>query len=409
LRRKVTNARGRLGGSSGGIFTKCLPTGRKTGSGRAALISGRERGGRMCGLFAVHAQPGMTLTSPVRDRAPGGYFVWRAGAMIGRRCLNSPLTRLGHARRSAGAADVSRRLLPEPHDRLGNSVQPASRISYFMQICFRIRGLEITRHAGVIASAIFLGASAGYGVVKGGHVPMVVDALTDVRDAIASIAGFGITTVSLSGEKHLDRAAILTASGVGLGGSLLFLDVDAARARLKAVRWIAEATVRKLYPDRVEITVVEREPFALWQLAGRISVISRDGTPIAALSEEGFASLPLVVGPGAGLKAGELLSALERLPGIRSRVRASILVAERRWNLRLENGIDIMLPESGIGTALELLARLDRDKQLLTRDISTVDLRLSDRVSVRLSDEAARAREHGIEKDKTARRKGGDA
>jgi cell division protein FtsQ len=84
-----------------------------------------------------------------------------------------------------------------------------------------------------------------------------------------------------------------------------------------------------------------------------------------------------------------------------------VLVAQRRWNLRLKNGIDVRLPETGVETALATLVDLDREKKLLSRDVTAIDLRLPDRVTVRLSDEAARAREETL-KPKT-RKKGGAA
>src|SRR5260370_24958277 len=95
---------------------------------------------------------------------------------------------------------------------------------------------------------------------------MIVDTLKDWRDAGANSLGFRIAAVSFSGEKHVSRAEILAAAGVTGRTSLLFLDVEAARARLKTMPWIAEATVRKLLPDRLQIRVREREPFALWQV-----------------------------------------------------------------------------------------------------------------------------------------------
>jgi cell division protein FtsQ len=99
---------------------------------------------------------------------------------------------------------------------------------------------------------------------------------------------------------------------------------------------------------------------------------------------------------------------IARYPAIRDQMRASILIAERRWNLRLKNGIDVRLPEDGFERALETLAGLDRDKKLLSRDITAVDLRLPDRASVRLSDAAAQAREEMLKK-KFPKKKGGDA
>ncbi len=267
--------------------------------------------------------------------------------------------------------------------------------------------LKVPRFTGALASVLIIGTSLGYGAVKGGHLPVLVDWFRDTRDAAANAAGFRITSIALSGEKHLGVAEIAAAAGITERASLLFLDVDDARARLKADPWIAEATVRKLFPDRLAVSITEREPFALWQMEGRVSVIAADGTVLGPLRDPVFASLPLVVGRGAALKAREFLASLDHHRQVRDQVRASILVAERRWNLRLKNGLDVRLPEGDIDSALDLLASLDRDKRLLSRDITLVDLRLPDRVTVRLSDDVARAREE-LRKQAT-KRKGGDA
>jgi cell division protein FtsQ len=82
-------------------------------------------------------------------------------------------------------------------------------------------------------------------------------------------------------------------------------------------------------------------------------------------------------------------------------------VADRRWNLRLKNGIDVRLPETNVEQALDRLVALDREKKILSRDVLAIDLRLPDRVTVRLSDAAAAAREEAL-KDKR-KKKGGEA
>jgi cell division protein FtsQ len=293
-----------------------------------------------------------------------------------------------------------------PRPRIG--ALSASRISWFVQIwANRLGTFKAPRLSGVAASALFVGAGIAYGVVKGGHVAMIVDALSDTRDAVADAAGFRVAAVSLSGAHHVSRDRILVAAGVTARTSLLFLDVKAARARLLAIPWIAEATVRKLYPDRLQIAVTEREPFALWQFGGNVSVISDDGPVITPFRDPAFAGLPLVVGKGAGLKAREFLALLDHHLAIREAVSAAVLVAERRWNLRLKSGLDVKLPEADVEQALDRLDRLDRDRQLLSRDLTVVDLRLPDRVTVRLSEDAAQAREQA-RKDKSGKRKGSD-
>jgi len=260
---------------------------------------------------------------------------------------------------------------------------------------------------GVAASVLLLAASLGYGAIAGDHLPVVVGWFRDARDAAANALGFRIAAISLTGSKQISREEILTTAGVTGHASLLFLDADAARTRLLANPWIADAAVLKLYPDCLQIMITERQAFALWQKDGRVSVVADDGTILEPFVEDRYIGLPLVVGRGAQRQAKDFLAVIERYPEVRAAVRAAILVAERRWNLRLKNGIDVRLPETNVEQALERLVALDRDKKLLSRDIVAVDLRLSDRVTVRLSDAAAQAREE-VFKDKK-KKKGGDA
>jgi len=216
-----------------------------------------------------------------------------------------------------------------------------------------------------------------------------------------------IATVSLSGQRQVSREEIFAAAGVTDHSSLLFLDVADARAKLEAIPWIAEATVRKLYPDRLAITVTEREAFALWQMQGKVTAIAADGTVLSDKVEPRLTTLPFVVGKGAAARARDFLAVLDKFPAIRDQVRASVYVAERRWNLKLKNGIDVRLPETDVEGALATLTKLDAEKKLLTRDITAVDLRLADRLAVRLSDAAAQAREDAFKK--ASKKKGGDA
>ena len=121
-----------------------------------------------------------------------------------------------------------------------------------------------------------------------------------------------------------------------------------------------------------------------------------------------YIPLPLVVGRGAETRAKEFLVLLARFPDVRDNVLALILIAERRWNLRLKNGIDVRLPEQDAEAALAELVALDHDKKLMTRDIAAIDLRLPDRVTVRLSEAAAQARDAAV-KERAKARKGGAA
>jgi cell division protein FtsQ len=271
-----------------------------------------------------------------------------------------------------------------------------------------ILDLRVPAGLGWAASGLFFLATLSYGVVAGGHYEAVLNALRDGRDAMADAAGFAIASIAVSGERHVGRDEILATIGVTERSSLLFLDVEGARDRLKTNPWIADATVLKLYPDRLQIGIKERAAFALWQQGGRVSVIAEDGTVLEPYIGSRLNRLPLVVGQGAAARAKPFLARLDAYPELRERVRASVLIGERRWNLRLKNGLDIRLPENGIEAALATLLALDRDKKLLSRDLVAIDLRLPDRVTVELTESAAAARAEAL-KDKKPAKKGGNA
>jgi len=324
--------------------------------------------------------------------------------MDGRRRLAEPVTEDAYGRPAAGAAPAPGRMRGRSALSLGRG-----RLERFMRRWLGpVRAWELPRGAGFVAAGAFLAASAAFGIVRGGHLPVVVDEVVGWRDAAANAAGFRITSIAMSGQKQLSREDILSNAGITERSSLLFLDASEARARLKANPWIADATILKLYPGRLHITVTERDVFALWQKDGKVSVIASDGAIVEPYRDPRFARLPLVVGVGADARAKGFLALLEKYPLVRDQMRAAVLVAERRWNVVLKNGLDIRLPETGVEQALDTLAKLDADNRILTRDIAIIDLRLSDRVTVRLSDEAAAARAEAL-KAKYGKKKGGSA
>ena len=265
---------------------------------------------------------------------------------------------------------------------------------------------HLPRRIGATATIVILIGSAVLGIVKGGHVEEVTTALGDTRNALANSVGFRITAVTINGRKQLTQDEVLATGGVNGRSSLLFLDATTVRDKLKANPWIADATILKLYPGRLQIDIVERSAFALWQQDGRLSVIADDGAVLEPYMSRRFISLPLVVGKGAETRARDFLALLDRYPQVRSQTKAAIFVGERRWNLRLKDGLDIRLPENDVGNALAMLSKLDKDDRLFSRDIVAVDMRLPDRLTVQLSDDAAKAREELFKKPK---KKPGDA
>ncbi|UFZ03943.1 FtsQ-type POTRA domain-containing protein [Bradyrhizobium ontarionense] len=267
----------------------------------------------------------------------------------------------------------------------------------------------VPRRLGTVATVALLFGSVWLGIVKGGHAQDVSAALSDTRNALANAAGFRITAVAINGRKQLTQDEVLATGGVTGRSSLLFLDAAAVRDKLKANPWIADATVQKFFPSQLQIDIVERKAFALWQQDGRLSVIADDGAVLEPYVSRPFLTLPLVVGKGAESRARDFLALLARYPQVRAVTKAAVFVGERRWNLRTKDGLDIRLPENDVGNALASLSRLDQEDKLFSRDIVAIDMRLPDRLTVQLSDDAAKAREDLFKDKAKAKKKAGDA
>jgi cell division protein FtsQ len=287
---------------------------------------------------------------------------------------------------------------------------PPSRFAHFIHRFAAHAGRwRVLRGIEIVFVALLLAATALYGAIRGGHADAVMDSIHNVADVLAQRVGFQSANVSIEGAGRLGRADVLRIAGITESSTLFLIDADATRTRLLRNSWIAEATVAKLYPDRLEITIVEKKPFAVWQSHGSFFVIAKDGTVIDQLARERVreAGMPIVVGEGADHQAQDFLAVLDHFPAVRDETVAAVWVAERRWNLRLKNGTDVRLPEEDTDVALMRLVALDRDKRILSRDVSVIDMRFPDRVVVRLSDEAAQAYDAAM-KARAPKRKGDD-
>lgn len=229
---------------------------------------------------------------------------------------------------------------------------------------------------GQAAAAGFLFAAAAYGLIISGQ-------LGRVADGVLAAAGFGIENVRIVGGIETPELAILEKLEIG-GSSLVGFDAEAARARVAELPWVAGVTVRKYYPDTLKVEVVERKPLALWQSDGKVLMIDAGGYPIGPLDDARFVSLPFLVGEGANVRAADFLAALGSEPLVASLMRAAVLVSDRRWDLHLENGVTVKLPERRPAQALSQLVRLDQRHGLLSRDVTVIDMRLADRLTVRL-------------------------
>jgi cell division protein FtsQ len=209
-------------------------------------------------------------------------------------------------------------------------------------------------------------------------------------DAASTALGLVVEEVWITGRAEADRRELLAALGVSRGSPILRFDPAAARERMEALGWVREATVRRSLPNEIHVEIVERKPMALWQSQGRMVLIGQDAVPITSRNLGRFSNLPLLVGEDAPRHATGLFDVLAAEPGLEKRVVSAVRVGGRRWNLKLDNEVEVRLPEQDALAAWMRLGRLDREQGVLSRDVAVLDLRLPDRVVLKLGRDAQR-------------------
>ena len=214
----------------------------------------------------------------------------------------------------------------------------------------------------------------------------VADAAHSVFKSVAvSLADTGIRVeeVMLEGRHNESSAHIMRALDITRGAPLLTVDLKSARARLEELPWIRVASVEREFPDTVRVRIVERRPLALWQRKNELVLVDDEGGIITSQQLDRFPNLLVLVGKDAPMHATALLEILAQEPELKRRVNAAVRVGDRRWNIRMDNGVYVRLPETNALAAWQRFARLERQHKLLKQDLLSIDLRIPDQLIVR--------------------------
>jgi cell division protein FtsQ len=215
-------------------------------------------------------------------------------------------------------------------------------------------------------------------LIVSGFVSRAGEATRHTVNQVMADAGFGIGSIRISGNHRTDPGDILAALGFAPGESIFGADVQAARRHLLSLEWVADAEVRRQYPDLITISIVEKLPFALWETPNGSYVVERSGRTVGLFDPHAFPHLPMLIGDGAPQSAAELVDAVAAHRATAARVVGYARISDRRWNLLLSDDVVVKLPEEGWQKQLDLLEQLIVDRAILERDISEIDLREPD-------------------------------
>ncbi|NQV46903.1 MAG: FtsQ-type POTRA domain-containing protein [Rhodospirillaceae bacterium] len=245
---------------------------------------------------------------------------------------------------------------------------------------------SIATAAALMVSSLF---GAGWWMTGNGWMGQLVKQARWSLISASGELGFTVEDVLVVGRSQTTRADLLKAVRLARGAPILAYDLEAARQRVEVLPWVRAASVERMLPDTILLSVVERQPLALWQVNGQFSLIDRDGVVILKDDLERFSDLLVVVGNDAPKHAAGLLDILQTQPQLMNLVKSAVRVSGRRWDVQLKGGIDIRLPESGTGAAWLRLAEYESRHGLFSRDVRLLDLRLPDRLIVKKGTDAS--------------------
>lgn len=269
-----------------------------------------------------------------------------------------------------------------------SSLKPGLRGAHQVRnmVAAKMRGASYTKGAAIRfwTSLVFIiGGTVFLALWLGGFLPDVRQATQDFKRERLMSVGFVVERIDVMGEGRLQEDEVLSALSIDQGDYLFNADLKAAKKRIESLSWVEDALVRRLWPNRIVVQIIERRPYALWQMNGDVKLVDASGTVISSADPMQYTKLPLVVGEGAAEAVTEIHALVEKYPDISSRVNALVYINEARWDILMNNRQQTLkLPPENVERALSRLSALHAETQILDRDLTVIDLRLPDRISL---------------------------
>lgn len=194
--------------------------------------------------------------------------------------------------------------------------------------------------------------------------------------------GFGLQSIQVKGRVHSSANSLLEASQLKDGMPLLAIDLWRVKENLEKLPWIKSAIVERRFPDTIYLQIEEKTPVAIWQYQGKFSLIDGEGSIIPVNDVRQFSQLMVVVGENAPKQTPNLIKILASQPDLQERVTAAVWVGNRRWDLRIDNRVEIILPEENPAEAWAFLAKLQQEQKILNQQVKRIDLRIPGRLTM---------------------------
>lgn len=199
---------------------------------------------------------------------------------------------------------------------------------------------------------------------------------------LSAKSGFRVHEILVTGRGEIDQDDLLQKLDIRTGMPIFSVPIGDTQKNLSSIPWVKTVSVSRRLPDRIVVAITERVPAALWQHNKQLVAIDVDGKTLTDRHLDNWKNLPLLVGADAPQHAGEILTLLAAEPEIANYLASAVRVGDRRWDLRLTNGLIIKLPEEAVELALSKAASYQRQQKIFDKNLVIIDLRIPDKFVV---------------------------
>ncbi len=249
----------------------------------------------------------------------------------------------------------------------------------------RVRPMWRRAWVAPLVAGVVMGSFAGgsWWAYSSGNAAKGIEKVRWSAISATATMGFRVNEVMVSGRQQTEREILVKALNVARGAPILAFDIADAKRRVEALPWVRASTIERMLPDTILISIVEREPLALWQLDSKLHLIDAEGEVILNDGLENYSDLLMVVGNGAETEASALIALIGTEPALMQQVKAATWIGSRRWNVHLKGDIVVRLPEDDAQSAWTRLAEYHKNHRVLDKNVTVLDLRIPDRLIVK--------------------------
>lgn len=210
--------------------------------------------------------------------------------------------------------------------------------------------------------------------------------LADAREQFQARPEFKIEYLKVAGGSDETAELIRNKLGLKLPITSFDLDLESMKERIEDLDAVKTASIFVQSDNLLKVEVTERLPVLIWRKGDELELLDRTGTRAGVLkTRQDRADLPLIAGEAAEEALGEAIALYDRAEPIWERIRGLNRLGLRRWDVILDRGQIIQLPEDDALAALDRILALNSTQKILERDLRVIDMRDAQRTIIRLS------------------------